>query len=442
MFKYFAKLAIFLAAVAAFAQTDWKAGAAKLVITPKEPIWMAGFGSRDRPSEGVRQDIYVRALALQDASDKTFVLVTLDLAGVERQMSDEMAAQCLKRYGISRDRLVLNVSHTHSGPVAGLVPMPLYDLTPAQRDVVRRYTTELIEKTVDVVGMAIQDMAPASLSFEQGLAGIAVNRRRVGRRSLPGPVDHDVPVLAVRDPAGKLRAVVVGYACHATMLSDYKISNDYPGYAREAIEKANPGALAMFVQGCGADSNAFPRAGEELCQRRGEMLAAAVELVLKGKMKPVSGPLRGAFDRVDLPYHEMLTREELQKRLEHKTKIYRTTARYLLDQLDRDGKFPNSCSYPIQVWRLGESLKFIVLGGEDVVDYSLRLKSQYGFDNTWVAGYSNDVPAYIPSKRVVQEGGYEGGEALVFFGRPGKFSAAVEEIIVEKVGDLMERTAH
>jgi neutral ceramidase len=442
MLKHIVKLLLVLAGLAvAFAQTDWRAGVAKLVITPKEPIWMAGFGFRDRPSEGVRQDIFVRALAIEDQNARRSVLVTLDLAGIEHEMSEEMAARCRKRFGLTRDRLALNVSHTHSGPVAGLVPMPLYDLTPAQRGVVRRYTMDLIEKTVGVVGMAIQDLAPARLSFEQGLAGIAVNRRRVGRRSLPGPVDHDVPVLAMRGPAGNLRAVEVGYACHATMLSDYLISNDYPGFALEAIEKAHPGATALFVQGCGADSNAFPRAGEELCRRRGEVLAAAVELVLKGKMKPVSGPLRAAYDQVDLPFRQMLTREELQKRLEHKTKIYRTTARYLLDELDRNGKFPDRCSCPVQVWQFGNSLKFIALGGETVVDYSLRLKGQYGFDNTWVAGYSNDLPGYIPSKRVALEGGYEGGDALVFFGRPGRFSAAVEEIIVEKAGELMERSA-
>lgn len=430
-----------MAVSVACAQTPWKAGAAKVVITPKESIWMAGFGFRDHPSEGIRQDIYVRALALQDEGAKTSLLITLDLAGVERQLSDVIAARCLKQFGVDRDHLTLNVSHTHSGPVSGLVPMPLYDLSPEQRDVVRRYSLDLIEKAVSAAGMAIQNLAPANLSFEQGLAGIAVNRRRLISRAYPGPVDHDVPVLAVRDQAGNLRVVVVGYACHATMLSDYKISNDYPGFALEGIEKAHPGATAMFVQGCGADSNAFPRANEELCRRRGEILAAAVELVLKGKMKPVTGPLRAAYERVDLPFHQMLTREELQKRLEHKTKIYRTTARYLLDQLDRDGKFPASCSYPVQVWQFGNSLKFIVLGGETVVDYSLRLKGQYGFDNTWVAGYSNDLPGYIPSKRVALEGGYEGGDALVFFGRPGRFSAAVEEIIVEKVADLMERTA-
>ncbi len=429
------------ASVAAFAQTEWNAGVAKTVVTPREPIWMAGFASRNKPSEGVRQNLYVRTLVLRDSSERTSAIVTLDLAGIDFDTAEEIARQCKTRYGIERDRLVLNVSHTHSGPVSGLKPMPLYDLTDSQRDVVRRYTADLIVKTVGVVGAAIRDIAPAQLTFAQGLAGIAVNRRRVSARSLPGPVDHDVPILAVRDATSKLRAVVVGYACHATTLNDYLISNDWPGFGLEAIEKAHPDVTALFVQGCGADSNALPRGGEDLSRKRGELLAAATEQVLSGKMKPLSGPLRTAFERVDVPFHKVMTREELQKRLDDKAAMYRTTARYLLGILDRDGRLPDRYPYPVQVWRFGTGLKLIALGGEAVVDYSLRLKGEHGFDDTWVASYSNDILGYIPSRRVLREGGYEGGDALVLFGRPGHFGAAVEEIIVEKVRDLVERTA-
>ncbi|MEN6606616.1 MAG: neutral/alkaline non-lysosomal ceramidase N-terminal domain-containing protein [Bryobacteraceae bacterium] len=437
--------ALFLLAaslVPAFAQTGWKAGVAKVAITPSEPMWLAGFAARTKPSEGVRQDIFVSALALQDETGKTSVLVAIDLVGIKREMAEELAARCEKLYGITRDRLVFNVSHTHSAPVVSEDLTPIYDMNDALREASRRYSKVFVEKTMDAIGKAIHDLAPANLTFGQGLAGIAVNRRRVSRRSLPGPVDHDVPVLAVRDAKGALRVVVVGYACHATALNDYLISNDWPGFAREAIEKAHPGATALFVQGCGADSNSLPRGGEALARKHGETLAAAAEQVLKGKMKPVAGPLRTALECVDVPFHNILTREELQKRLEAKQLMYRKPARVLLDELDRNGKLPTSYPYPVQVWQFGKSLKFIVLGGETVVDYSLRLKGQYGFDDTWVAGYSNDILAYIPSKRVSQEGGYEGGEALILFARPGVFSAAVEEIIVEKVGDLVARTSN
>jgi len=118
--KRYAGLFALLAGWQALAQTGWEAGVAKAVITPREPVWMAGFGSRNRPSEGVRQDIYARALALKDTSGKTSVILTLDLVAVDRRMADEVAARCLARFGVPWDRLLLNVSHTHSGPVAGL----------------------------------------------------------------------------------------------------------------------------------------------------------------------------------------------------------------------------------------------------------------------------------------------------------------------------------
>src|SRR5574340_92033 len=256
-------LIVFAAAVSALAQTGWNAGAAKVVTTPSEPIWMAGFASRNKPSEGVRQDLYARALVLRDEGGKISAIVTLDLAALGHDLAEEIAGRCRKQYHIERDRLVINISHTHSGPVTGWKAMPLYGLSDSPRDAVGRYTADLIGKAVRVVGTAIERMALASLAFQQGLAGIAVNRRRVTRRSLPGPVDHDVPTLAVRDKAENLKALVVGYACHATALNDYLISNDWPGYALEAIEKAHPGATALFVQGCGADSNPLPRAGED-----------------------------------------------------------------------------------------------------------------------------------------------------------------------------------
>lgn len=402
---------------------------------------MGGFGFRDKPSQGVRRDIWVRALALDSGNAKPALLVTIDLVSIDTQTADEIAARCLRSYGISRDRLAMNVSHTHSAPVAGLVPMPMYEFTPADRETVKRYTKDLIDKTVAVAGQAVRALAPARLEFEQGLAGVGVNRRRVRLRSLPGPVDHDVPVLAVRDAAGALRAVVVGYACHATALSDYLISNDWPGFALEAIEQEHPGATALFVQGAGADSNPLPRSGEDLARKHGEVLAAAVEQVLKGKMKPVPGPLRTAFDRATLPLRELPSRGDLQKRVaEEKSSAYRAAARNMLAVLEREGKLPDHCPYPVQVWQFGDGLKLIYLSGEVVVDYSLRLKRQYGFDSTWIAGYSNDVLGYIPSRRVLEEGGYEGGDALILFGRPGKFGSETEDIIVKEVGRLVRLT--
>jgi hypothetical protein len=428
-------------------QSGWKAGAAKVDITPQEPIWLAGYAARLKPSEGIRKDLYVTALALQDGTGTTSVLVTFDLVGIGREWGQVVTDRCQKQFGLTRDRIILNASHTHSGPVVGDTPPYYAPMTAADAEVARRYTSRLLDQTVDAVGKAIRDLSPARLDFEQGLAGIAVNRRRVRLRSLPGPVDQDVPVLSVRGLNGELRAVVVGYSCHATALGDYQISGDWPGYAKDEIEKAHPGTVVLFVQGCGADANPLPRYqgtdpamlhySVELAEMYGKILAAAVDLVLHEKMRPLEGPLKTAFEPVDIPIRTP-TREHLQSWLNGPDRNERSAGKMLLAKLDREGKLPDRYSYPVQVWQFGRGLTFIALAGEVVVDYSLRLKAKYGWDDTWVAGYSNDVFAYIPSLRVLREGGYEGGDANRDLGGP--FGAAVEEIIIEKVGDLVERT--
>ncbi len=409
-----AAIAASLGASLAAAQTQegWKAGAARTVITPTEPIWMAGYASRDRPSEGILKDLYLKALALRDPGGETAVILTSDLIGLRRELADTIAERCAKDYGLARDRLLLNSSHTHTGPAVGSIGSPKNH--PAQAEVVRRYTEGMLDKAVAVIGAAMRDLAPATLHFGQGLAGFAVNRRRdrPGMRHLPAPVDHDVPVLAVRRAGGELGAVLFGYACHNTTLGQYRISGDYAGFAQEALEKAHPNAIALFLEGCGADSNPLPRYqgtdpalvhySVELVSMYGRILATAVDLVLHGKMAGVDGPLRTAFERVDIPFQ----------------------------------KPSASYPYPVHILRFGSGLKIIALGGEVVVDYSLRLKGRHGWEDTWVAAYSNDMPGYIPSVRVLEEGGYEtrGGPG-------GTYAPAVEETIVAKVNELAARTA-
>jgi hypothetical protein len=428
-------------------ENQWKAGVAKVNITPTESIWMAGYAARSRPSEGVQTELYLKALALDEGTDRPAVLVTSDLVGLRRRVADRIVDRCEKQFGLTRDRLVINSSHTHSGPVTGEFSARAgYESQPA---VVRRYTDTLVDKAVGTVGAALKQMSPARLEFAQGFAGFAVNRRRAhpGTRGLPGPVDHDVPVMAIRNTDGSLRSVVFGYACHNTALGAYKINADYAGYAQEALEKVYPDATALFVMGTGADANPLPRYqgtdpslvgySVDLATMYGKILAASVDLVLHGKMKPVAGPLMTAFAHVDIPFQTPPSLSELQARLKDRDSNIRAQSERMLRAIERDGKLPVHYSYPVQVWQFGPSLKFIALGGEVVVDYSLRLKTQHGWEDTWVAAYSNDVFAYVPSVRVLKEGGYEaqGGEG-------GAFAAATEEIIVEKVNDLVRRTKH
>jgi hypothetical protein len=418
---------------------EWRAGVAQGVITPREPIWLSGYEERTHPHEGVLRDLYVKALALQDETGRTSILVTTDILGFTREAGTAVAQRCLKQFGLSRDRLVLNASHTHSAPVIDPPTWPEHELMPeAQFPVVRSYTASLVDRTVEAVGTAIKNLAPARLRFGQGFAAIGVNRRRaVMSRDLPGQVDQDVPVLAVELADGKLLALVVGYACHATVLNTYPINGDWPGFAQEEIERRHPGTAAMYVQGCAADVNPLPRRSVALAKAYGQILGAAVDEVLSAKMSAVAGPLETAYGMVDLPFHTVPSRAQLELDLKSTEAYQRWRAKRMLAILDKGAQLPDRYAYPIQVWRFGPSLTFIALGGEVVSDYSLRLKRQYGFNGTWVAAYSNDVFGYVASRRVLQEGGYEGGNANTNF--PGPFGAAVEELIIEKTGDLMRQ---
>ena len=393
------------AALAAAPPPLWKAAASSRVITPAAPIWLSGYEDRTHPSEGVLRDLYVKALALEDESGRPAVLVTADILGYTRETAAAVAERCSKQFGIPRDRLVLNASHTHSAPVIDPPIWPSHPLMPVtQHPAIRRYGALLVDKTVEAVADAIQHLAPARLRFAQGFASIGVNRRRaVISRALTGQVDQDVPVLAVESAAGKLIALVAGYACHATVLNGYPINGDWPGFAQAEMESRHPGAVAMYVQGCAADTNPLPRRSVALARTYGRILDAAVEDVLAAPMAPVAGPLGTAYGTVDLPF---------QKDAGHYAE-------------------------PVQVWKFGPGIRFIVLGGEVVSGYSLRLKRQYGFDDTWVAAYSNDVFGYVGSRRVIEEGGYEGGGANTAF--PGPFQPEVEDLIVAKVADLIKR---
>jgi hypothetical protein len=313
-----------------------------------------------------------------------------------------------------------------------------YDLTEGQWRDVGAYTRELEGKVVGVIGSARRHLRPVELRVAEGSATFAANRRV--QFTPRGPVDHRVPVLRVEGAHGPL-AVVFGYSCHNTTLrADFvRFHGDYAGVAQAELEARHPGATAMFVNGCGADANPDPRGTLDLVNRYGADLADAVDHAGPGDV--VEGPLRAAYCEVDLPYAPAPDREGWTARLEDADPYVRRHARLMLERLDRDGRLQGWQRDPVQVWRLGSGLTLVAMGGEVVVDYALRLARDYPRERLWAAGYANDVFAYVPSLRVLQEGGYEGGGAMIYYGRPGPFDASVEDRIHAAVRTLMDRTA-
>ncbi|HJT76861.1 MAG TPA: neutral/alkaline non-lysosomal ceramidase N-terminal domain-containing protein [Gemmataceae bacterium] len=432
-------------AVGSCPAADFKAGVATRVITPPGPLWMAGYGSRDHPASEKLHDLHVKALALEDAGGGRLVLLTSDLVGIPHDLSHEVADEVHRRTGLPRERLMLTCSHTHCGPVVNGSLIDMYDMPPEEAKKIGPYTDRLRDWMVEAIVGALHDLKPARLAVGKGTARFAVNRRQPTPKGVingynpGGPVDDDVPVLRVEAADGTLRAVVFGYACHNTTMQFYKWSGDYAGFAQIDLEKKHPGAVALFWIGCGADANPLPRSKLELCEKYGRELADAVEAVLGGPMTPVSGPFTARYETIALPLGALPSKQQWKAEMLSKQVAVRRRAARMLHALENGGKIADHYrDYPVQVWRLGGEVLWVALGGEVVVDYDLRLKKELaGGPTVWVTGYANDVMAYIPSRRVLREGGYEADSSMIYYGLPTKWSPAIEDLIVGKVHDLV-----
>lgn len=428
-------------------QPHWKAGIAKAVITPDTSVWLAGYGTKRAP-DGKLHDLWMKALALEAPDGYRVVLITSDFQGVPKGVSDAAFELIKQKHRLERTQLMLTFSHNHCGPRLGDDLIDYYPVEADQEKLVEEYSAQIVERVAEMVGDALANLAPAELRIGEGRATFAVNRRNNREADVPsiiasgtplaGPVDHSVPVMTVTRADGKLAAILFGYACHPTTLSFMTWCGDYPGFAQLEIEKNHPGATAMFVNTCGGDQNPLPRRTVELCEKYGHQLAVGVEEALKQPLKPVSPGIKTAFEYVDLPYLSSVTRQELEGYAAENNAIRARWATRLLKTHDEKTEFPKTYPYPVHAWRLGTEMLIIGQGAETVVDYALRFKKEFG-PGTWVMGYVDDMIAYIPSRRVWNEGGYEGGSFLYEYGRPAlRWAGDVEDRIAAVVKKLVQ----
>lgn len=431
------------------ASATWQAGTARENITPPAGLWMTGYASRDKPAEGKAQDLWVKALAVADPAGNRGVLLTLDLCGISRQVSDTVAAALARSHGLPRSAVMTNVSHTHCSPqlegnLRGIQVLPPDGVAKSIA-----YTRELEQKMIRAATAALASLAPVTLQWGGDEATFGFNRREnpekdvVALRAagkLKGPFDPRVPVLAVRTTAGELRALLISYACHNTTLSFYQWHGDYAGAAMAELERRHPGATVLFAIGCGADINPGPRRELAHVESHGRALADAADRALAKPMSSVSGRLGTAFEDITLEFARRPTEAQLRE-AEEKSQpnqgMHRAWAASVRDLIRTRGDKLLEYDYPIQAWRLGD-LSWVALGGEVVVDYALRLRREAG-ERVWVFGYSTDVMAYIPSERVLKEGRYEGETSMIPYGQPGPWAPGLEEKIITKTHDLLRR---
>ena len=446
-------------------------GVARMDITPKYPIRLSGYAVRKTEATNAVQKLWAKAIAIGSDKDGPAILVTVDNTGVPKHVRDAVVAR-LQKQRLEPSRIAICSSHTHAAPyLAGYLPTLFGEpLPPEHQAHVERYTRELVDAIEKVALEALKNRKPGRLSWAQGKATFAANRRTKG-----GPVDHDLPMLAVTDTKGNLRALLANYACHCTTLGGEfnQVCGDWAGYAQEFLERDHPGVTVLIAIGCGADANPAPRGTLELARQHGQEIATNIIELLKPfhrssrrqeahsisaegsqslltsaatprqgggahKLTPVQGKLECRATEIQIPFDTPPTRAEFEARAKE-TNYVGYHARWNLAKLDRGESLPTKLPYLVQTWNFGNDLALVFLPGEVVVDYSLRLKQEFDASRLWVNAYANDVPCYIPSERILKEGGYEGGGAMTYYGWPTRLAPGVENLIINAVHELLPK---
>ncbi len=415
------------------------AGAAKIDITPEHPILLAGYGHRTIEHEGVDDRLWARALVI--GAEDPVLLIAVDNAGVPATLVAKVAAALLSD-GVRREHLAVSSTHTHTAPnLVGFAPV-MWDerMTVEEEAHVHRYTAWLTERLIEVARTALKNRRPAHLAWAQGSVTFGGNRRVIEDGTwrgfgfaTDGPVDHSLPVLVARDASDTPIAIWTSFACHCTTVGGRNhIGGDWAGAANRLIEEQHPRAIALLTIGCGADVGPQPSGSLEIARQHGRRIADEVARLIEGPLHLLTRPPVAQYHELSLPLSELPDRAHWESEAE-RDDFRGVLARRQLATLERGDSLPSTVEYPFSVWSFGNELAIVFLAGEVVVDYSVRLKSELDWRRLWINAYTHDVPCYIPSRRVLNEDGYEPDFSMVYYGWPTRFDPSVEDQIVRAV---------
>jgi hypothetical protein len=420
-----------------------KIGVCKQCISTNLPIHLTGFGNPNRKFTGVHDDIYATALVAEQHG-KQIAIVTADVLGFDHKRLQYVRALIAERTNLSADAILFNASHTHSAPQV------LIDCNPGIGAYEAEYAEQFYKTLVDIVCKAAADLEEGTLfRAETECYGIGVNRRRIidGVYQFAafeeGLRNDEVSVLKAVC-GDKVKAVLFQCTCHPSTTGFDEISADYPGVARNAVEKQYPGATAMFLQGCCGnirirtiqENGVRFRAGTyEDVQFFGSKLADAVLSVLKGDMAPFSGELGYKVENFAVPLQAKITLEEYQNKLKGELSYHgRLAVEYFAGFYDL---LPTQLPYSIQRIDLDSTLSIFALEGEVCVEYDYHMKNLLPDRHVITAGYSNGLPGYICTADMYPYGGYEPTDSALCYLLPNGFDPAIEQVILEHANRLV-----
>ena len=403
-----------------------KGGTSKVDITPPIGAWLSGYGSRNKPSEGILDPLYAKALVLDDGQSK-IAIVSADLLWVPLGITNEIRRQVQKKIGIPQENVMICGTHTHFAPKIDRIAKTWPDAAVAQID--ESYVQILKKKIFDSIMLAERDIKQVKLGVGKGEMTEIVYNRRTKKSdgtvamtfNLPprspdltfGPIDPELCVLRVDDSDGALVAAVVNYACHPVSgdpMRDkfFYISADYSGYTARVIEQAE-GGNCIFLLGTAGDMNPIRLNRTHPRMQTGKALGGAAlrhiqftqpcsNVKISAIKKPVSLPIKK-----DLPP-------------ERKISI---------------GKDAETQETEIQVLRIGD-VYIVGLPGEVLVEIGLEIKAKAGIENLFVVSIANDAVGYVCPRAAYKEGGYEPGSGT-------NLAPGAGEIVTERALEFIEQ---
>lgn len=415
----------------------WKAGYAEADITPKpgQPVMPAGFGE-SRIMEGTESPLLAQALVLEDAGSRRAILFTSDLLGFGRITIDAVRHKIQSKHGIPAENVCFTASHTHWGPAVN------YRTGSRIGDVNVWYLSFLETTLLELADKALQNLAPAEIAYGSCDVQIGMCRRLPSDRGIQwavnpaGSYDLHTPILRVRREGSPRQVVLVGHACHPTSMGKLsQWSADYPGAMRRKMQEDLEDCRAMFVNGCGADAKVVyqdPATGKyefaaslDKSHQAGEKLAEAVLARMSGDqpLEPLNAKLsttlvRGSLSLQAVPSHEEIRKLAVEGSLNSHVTWW---ARKNLAFPDQRREF----DYAVQSWQLGD-LTIVALEGEVCADWGAFARSLPATKHAMTIGYANEVSSYIPTARIIQEGGYEGDLSHKVYLLPSRFEPKME----------------
>lgn len=418
--------------------TTLRIGICKTDLTPQTPVPLAGFVHRKGQYESVASNIYARIAVFETVETDTSIssqgiIVTADLIWWGNELVERLQAECARRWGIGIERCLFHATHSHGGPQTAT------HLTPSLGEVDAAYIVWLEQRVIEGIQIAIQDLEPVTMERGETECEFAIHRRKLINGSIemaPNPdetIDRQVSVISFLNATNKIKALLYHYACHPTTSDQNRLSSEFPGAAGKLLELQLGGnAVALFLQGfCGdvrpnlSIDGQFYRGTQDDIDRFGCQLAEAVTHVLNGPMRMISpSPLYGMVRQVELPFENVPSPKELEYSATQ-NEIYSEWASLLIEQRDQ---LRSSARAYLQYFSFSNELAFIAANGELVSAYGMWLKKRTK-GIVLPVGYSNGMIGYVPTKRQLEEGGYESATSFRYFGLPGTFLEHIEEVI-------------